>query len=451
MAIPLACHDVTLPPVPQPAYSSTQSTLWMGDLETWMDEQYIQQLWYHWSDQVQVKVIRDKTTGISLGYCFIDFGTHLMAQQIMNLYQGKRMPHSSSKTFKLNWASGGGLFDKKHDRIPEYSIFVGDIPPDCSDTILFSVFQTRYPSCKSAKIMTDPTTGQSRGYGFIRFHDRLDQQRALIEMQGFLFVNNRPIRVSLATPKQRTHHPSNPSSPLSSSSASSSSSSSLLLPTTNTMPLTTIAASMPLPPPQQLSPTPTPTPPPLPLPASTASNRNTTIFVGGLSAPIKEDDLRHYFTPFGDIVYVKIPVGKGCGFVQYVSHASAALAIHHMNGYQIGSCRIRLSWGKTQQPPPSVMAAQTATTSTRYTATSILPPLSSIPSPITAATTTNTAHHDLKLGLGFTTNTRALLSSSTAALPRHHHHHHLSPAPAPPAANGRTSALTWPLNHIYAQ
>ncbi|CAO3593494.1 unnamed protein product [Absidia cylindrospora] len=380
---------------------------------------------------------------ISLGYCFIDFGTHLMAQQIMNLYQGKRMPHSSSKTFKLNWASGGGLFDKKHDRIPEYSIFVGDLPPDCSDTILFSLFQTRYPSCKSAKIMTDPMTGQSRGYGFIRFHDRLDQQRALIEMQGFLFVNNRPIRVSLATPKQRTHHqhhPSSPSSPLSSSSASSSSSSSLLLP----MPLTTIAPSMP--PPRQLSPTPAPTPTTssssfassATSTAATATNHNTTIFVGGLSAPIKEDDLRHYFTPFGDIVYVKIPAGKGCGFVQYVSHPSAALAIHHMNGYQIGSCRIRLSWGKTQQPPPPVMAAQTA----RLTATSILPPLSSIPGP----SATSTTHHDLKLGLGFTTNTRAFLSS-TAAIP----HHHLAPAPAPPAVNGRTTTLTWPLNHIYAQ
>jgi RNA recognition motif-containing protein len=131
--------------------------------------------------------------------------------------------------------------------------------------------------------MTDPRTGQSRGYGFVRFLHQLDQIQAMNEMQGFV-IGNRPIRVSLATPKHHTN--------------------------------------------QQL---------------------NTTVFVGGLSCPISEDELKQYFHIFGDIVYVKIPPGKGCGFVQYVSRYAAELAIEQMNGYQIGSSRIRLSWGKSQQ------------------------------------------------------------------------------------------------------
>lgn len=73
------------------------------------------------------------------------------------------------------------------------------------------------------------------------------------------------------------------------------------------------------------------------------------MFVGGLSCPISEDELKQYFSIFGEIVYVKIPPGKGCGFVQYVSRHAAELAIEQMNGYQIGSLRIRLSWGRTQQ------------------------------------------------------------------------------------------------------
>ena len=32
--------------------------------------------------------------------------------------------------------------------------------------------------------MTDPISGMSRGYGFVRFADEQDQQRALSEMQG---------------------------------------------------------------------------------------------------------------------------------------------------------------------------------------------------------------------------------------------------------------------------
>jgi RNA recognition motif-containing protein len=68
--------------------------------------------------------------------------------------------------------------------------------------LLVSLFRGRFPSCKSAKIMTDAVTGQSRGYGFVRFSDETDQQRALVEMQG-VFCGNRPMRISIATPKTR--------------------------------------------------------------------------------------------------------------------------------------------------------------------------------------------------------------------------------------------------------
>ena len=32
-----------------------------------------------------------------------------------------------------------------------------------------------------------------------------------------------------------------------------------------------------------------------------------------------DKDLRKVFGSFGEIVYVKIPVGKGCGFVQFTN------------------------------------------------------------------------------------------------------------------------------------
>ncbi len=51
--------------------------------------------------------------------------------------------------------------------------------------------------------MTDPISGMSRGYGFVRFADESDQQRALNEMQG-VYCGNRPMRISTATPKNKT-------------------------------------------------------------------------------------------------------------------------------------------------------------------------------------------------------------------------------------------------------
>ncbi|KAJ7935016.1 hypothetical protein B0H13DRAFT_1482886, partial [Mycena leptocephala] len=94
----------------------------------------------------------------------------------------------------------------------EYSIFVGDLAPETSNSDLFAVFHNpllglrndRIPkfirpfaSCNRAKIMFDPVTGVSRGYGF---SDEADQQRALIEMHGLCCLS-RPMRISPATAK----------------------------------------------------------------------------------------------------------------------------------------------------------------------------------------------------------------------------------------------------------
>lgn len=41
--------------------------------------------------------------------------------------------------------------------------------------------------------------------------------------------------------------------------------------------------------------------------------------MGGLDSNVNEEYLRQTFTPYGEIAYVKIPVGKRCGFVQFTS------------------------------------------------------------------------------------------------------------------------------------
>ncbi len=41
----------------------SKTTLWMGDLDPWMDEQYVKQVWANYGEQVNVKIIRDRFTG----------------------------------------------------------------------------------------------------------------------------------------------------------------------------------------------------------------------------------------------------------------------------------------------------------------------------------------------------------------------------------------------------
>jgi RNA recognition motif-containing protein len=196
-----------------------------------------------------------------------------------------------------------------------------------------NLFSARFKSCKSAKIMTDNQTGQSRGYGFIRFSDDHDQQRALIEMQG-VYCGNRPMRVSMATPKNRNAAFNGPAGAIG-------------------------HPAMHAPGGQQMwgpqmghSGYPNPGYPPAPFAGSQMNQftdpNNTTVFVGGLSGYVTEDELRSFFQGFGDITYVKIPPGKGCGFVQFVHRHAAEMAINQMQGYPIGNSRVRLSWGRSQ-------------------------------------------------------------------------------------------------------
>lgn len=137
----------------------------------------------------------------------------------------------------------------------------------------------------------DPATGRSKGYGFVRFANETERDRAL-EMQGFQ-LSNRPIRVSLATARRSS------------------------------------SAGMPGIHPAELDPT------------------NTTLFIGGLSAGVTEDQLRAIFQHYGDVVYTKIPQGKGCGFVQFVNRPDAEQAMAEMNGQIVGSSAIRISWGRS--------------------------------------------------------------------------------------------------------
>jgi len=54
--------DANSAPVPQQG-ADGKTTLWMGELEPWIDENFIRNLWFQMGEQVNVKMIRDKFSG----------------------------------------------------------------------------------------------------------------------------------------------------------------------------------------------------------------------------------------------------------------------------------------------------------------------------------------------------------------------------------------------------
>nr|CDS18708.1 tRNA selenocysteine 1 associated protein 1 [Echinococcus granulosus] len=195
-----------------------------------MDETFIRQAFeFHDEKVVSVKIIRNKATGQTLGYGFVEFLDGIAARDAMLKLNGKPIPGIpvmisltyQKKTCSLCFLIGNfsdssfqikscklwqGQFcrvgwSNDYSFFREFSLFVGELTEDVDDLILFNAFK-KYPSCRSAKVVMN--NGKSRGYGFVRFASEADQDRALIEMQNYSGLGYKPIRVSLAIPKRYT-------------------------------------------------------------------------------------------------------------------------------------------------------------------------------------------------------------------------------------------------------
>ncbi len=398
-------------PIPNPPTATAQTsssppkTLWMGDLDPWSDEDAIANLWSSLGKRVLVKLIRAKkgTPAATLntghaGYCFIEFETYDDAKSALSL-NGSQIPNTN-RLFRLNWASGATL-SSPIPQSPEFSLFVGDLSPSTTEAHLLALFQTHFKSVKTVRVMTDPITGTSRCFGFVRFSDEEERRRALTEMQG-VWCAGRPLRVALATPRNQ---------------ANSQNGANSLITGMNGL---NLGGAGQFPPPQQQGPPgqfnqfPSPLqdqqqqlqqqipgqgqlgsnqqqqqpplnsndmlmyqyqqgpPPPLqfyhPDQAPSANSQsvpytdpnNTTVFIGGLASGIPEQTLAALFQPFGNITHVKIPPGKGCGFIRFDKREDAEAAIAGMQGFQIGGSRVRLSWGRAQNQQQRVQLAMAA-------------------------------------------------------------------------------------------
>ncbi|KAG0653256.1 hypothetical protein C6P45_004013, partial [Maudiozyma exigua] len=129
------------------------------------------------------------------GYCFIEFNTHEQASNAL-MKNGMSIPYYPQRRLKLNWGNSGS-HQKHHggDNSTNYSIFVGDLAPNVTDSQLYELFNNKYPSSiESVKVMIDRITGVSKGYGFVNFSNIESQRRSVIELQG-TYLNGRAIKI----------------------------------------------------------------------------------------------------------------------------------------------------------------------------------------------------------------------------------------------------------------
>lgn len=119
----------------------------------------------------------------------------------MHKLNGKPIPGTNPIVrFKLNSATTSQNKALLADR--EFSVWVGDLSSDVDDYNLYRVFSAKYQSIKTAKVIMDDS-GFSRGYGFVKFGLEEEQKSALFEMNGFIGLGSKALKICSAVPKPK--------------------------------------------------------------------------------------------------------------------------------------------------------------------------------------------------------------------------------------------------------
>eukprot|EP00743_Colponemidia_sp_Colp-15_P002165 GILK01002350.1.p1 GENE.GILK01002350.1~~GILK01002350.1.p1 ORF type:complete len:398 (+),score=59.85 GILK01002350.1:42-1196(+) len=267
------------------ALRDASRTLWIGELPPDLDDEGLKRMFQEDDYVIGIRIVLDKQTGKSAGYGFLDFPTHDAAARFLRVHEGKRMP-GKQRSFNLAWTrenqSTSALID-------EYQLYVSNLHPDVTDSDLRGLFGQFYPSLESAKVIADPVTSLSRGFGFVRFANDQEVNIALKEMQGAL-LKGQEINVRMAYLKAentRIHDP--------------------------------------------------------------AEATNKLVYVGNLSSLVTQDELRREFSAFGNVTDVRVIPAKNMGFVTMYDHISAVAALSQMNGAFIRGQKIRVAWGRAQR------------------------------------------------------------------------------------------------------
>uniref|UniRef100_A0A3Q1ENB0 TIA1 cytotoxic granule-associated RNA binding protein n=1 Tax=Acanthochromis polyacanthus TaxID=80966 RepID=A0A3Q1ENB0_9TELE len=150
------------------------------------------------------------------------------------------------------------------------------------------------------RVVKDMATGKSKGYGFVSFFNKWDAENAIQQMGG-QWLGGRQIRTNWATRKPAPKTTNE---------------------TTNTKQLSFDEV------------------------VSQSSPSNCTVYCGGVTTGLTEQIMRQTFSPFGQIMEIRVFPEKGYSFVRFNSHEAAAHAIVSVNGTSIEGYVVKCYWGK---------------------------------------------------------------------------------------------------------
>ncbi|ESO12361.1 hypothetical protein HELRODRAFT_62839 [Helobdella robusta] len=158
-----------------------------------MSQDEIRSLFGSIGEMESCKLIRDKYTGQSLGYGFVNYRNPADAQRAVGSLNGLRL---QNKMIKVSIARPSCSL------IKGANLYVGGIPKSMTVQDLENLFSP-CGNIITSRILIDPKTEKSKGVGFVRFDMRLEAERAIKQLNGILLSgSSEPMTVKFA------NHPS---------------------------------------------------------------------------------------------------------------------------------------------------------------------------------------------------------------------------------------------------
>lgn len=174
------------------AERNQDATAYVGNLDAQVSEELLWELFVQAGPVVNVYVPKDRVTNLHQGYGFVEFRSEEDADYAIKILN---MIKLYGKPIRVNKASQ----DKKSLDVGA-NLFVGNLDPDVDEKLLYDTFSAFGVIVTNPKIMRDPDSGNSRGFGFISY-DSFEASDAAIDAMSNQYLCNRPITVSYAYKK----------------------------------------------------------------------------------------------------------------------------------------------------------------------------------------------------------------------------------------------------------
>ncbi|KAM3726951.1 Nucleolysin TIAR [Dirofilaria immitis] len=198
----------------------------------------------------------------------------------------------------------------KLDTSKNFHVFVGDLANEVDNCTLKAAFEG-FGEISEAKVIRDPQTLKSRGYGFVSFLLKENAEKAIEEMNGQM-IGRRQIRTNWAVRKFDGGEENATKSTL----------------TYENIFNATHAA-------------------------------NTSVYVGGIAPATTDEELMQLFSTIATVIEVRLFKHQGYAFIRYLSKKAAAQAIMSMNGKEINGQKIRCSWSRIATDNKIIISNQT--------------------------------------------------------------------------------------------